>query len=181
MLRSATAVLATVLLFLLGCASFPVSTDYDPGFDFSKLRSWDWAPVEPTISIGDPRLQGDLMRARVERAVQATLTARGFERVKSGADFWIVYHLASETKLDVDTIYRTGPYGRYTWPEQTIVREYEQGTLLLDVLDPKSGLLVWRGSSHARIRERAEPEARDERARAAVEAILAQFPPGAGS
>ena len=58
-----------------------------------------------------------------------------------------------------------------------VVREYEEGTLLIDVLRPGSGELPWRGSAQARLREQPSLEAREKRVREGVEAILQQFPP----
>jgi hypothetical protein len=160
----------------LGCASFPVGTDYDPATDFGSLRTFGWAPIEPTIFGTDHLLSSDLLHARVSRAIEAELKAKGMGQQAEGADFWVTYHVGLEHEIDVDTIYRTGPYGR-SWTE-TQVREYDQGTLLVDVLLPGSGRLVWRGSVQARVHERSTPQERDERIRAAVAAVLEKFPPG---
>jgi hypothetical protein len=92
-----------------------------------------------------------------------------------------------EGKLDVDTIYRDYPRGGYErygyrrggWGHtETRVREYDEGTLLIDVLQAGSGALLWRGSGVATVREESSPEKRTERINTAVNKILERFPPG---
>ena len=83
--------------------------------------------------------------------------------------------------VDVRTIHTAHRYGPRAWPvagaTRTIMREYERGTLLIDVLVPADRSLVWRGSASARIREESDPAQREQRIEEAVEAILDRFPP----
>ena len=85
--------------------------------------------------------------------------------------------------LDVDTVntgYGYGRYGRYGGiSTSTTVSEYQEGTLLIDMIDPSSKQLVWRGSGQARIRQSSSPEEREKRIGEAVQQILEDFPPGA--
>ena len=56
-----------------------------------------------------------------------------------------------DRKIQVDTMYhshagwgrRSYRYGGYGHAD-TVVREYEEGTLLIDLLRPESGELIWR-------------------------------------
>ena len=66
--------LATVVLCvcIAACASpIHVTTDYDPGVDFTRYETFDWLPDAPTPSEGSPG-DSDLMRRRVERALCRT-------------------------------------------------------------------------------------------------------------
>jgi hypothetical protein len=169
----------SVALLLAACSGVRVSADFDPTTDFSALETFDWLPDAKPPGDG-PELDDPLLDARIRRAVESTLTGRGFRAAGTGApDFWIAYHIGVERKVDVDTIYRS--YGRVGWRgggyADTVVREYEEGTLLIDVLRPGSGELLWRGSAQARLREQPSPEDREKRVREVVEKILQQFPP----
>jgi hypothetical protein len=167
----------------LACSGIRVDSDYDPSADFSQLRTWSWLPQ--TRESGDPRLDNALLDSRIRNAVEAELRAKGFERVDSGAsNFQVVYHVNVEGKVDVDTVYRGYPHGRYGrygyrggGYSETTVRQYDEGTLLIDFLDPDSGALLWRGSGQATVRESSSPEQRTKRVNEAVNKILAQFPP----
>jgi hypothetical protein len=166
---------------LVGCASFPVETDYDPATDFAALSSYAWleATREKT---GDPRLDNDLLDARVRRAVEAALSTKGYRKAEAGStDFEITYHVGVERQVDVQTYVDSYPRG-YRWHSgpthaYTTVREYDVGSLVLDILDPSEKRLIWRGATQARINANGTPEEREQRARSAVDAILARFPP----
>jgi hypothetical protein len=59
------------------------------------------------------------------------------------------------------------------------VDQYEEGTLFIDVIDPKRNTMIWRGSATARVTPDLTPEERETRIGEAVRAILAKFPPPA--
>ena len=75
---------------------------------------------------------------------------------------------------------RTLPaWGRYGWARsaEVTVDQYDEGTLILDVIDSCTEKLIWRGMAIDRVEFSARPEQRDERVRLAVEKMLASFPP----
>ena len=162
---------------LLACTSFPVETDYDPLVQFSELHRYAWLEREKT---GDPRVDNDLLDGRIHRAVDAVLKAKGYETAALGAaDFAITYHLGTELKIDVQTYVDPYPYRWQAgpWHAYTTVREYDVGSLVLDIVNASEKRLIWRGTTRAVVELQGTPEEREARARAAVEAILAKFPP----
>jgi hypothetical protein len=62
---------------------------------------------------------------------------------------------------------------------ETYVREYTEGTLVLDLVDGEKGELAWRGTAQAEVTQTQDPEKRQQRIRKAVAEILQQFPPPA--
>jgi len=169
-----------------------VSSDYDTGVDFTALHSYDWVP-SPKIKSGDPQIQyGSLMEARVKRLVEEQLTHKGYVQAIAQPDFLVTYHVAVEDKVSVtyiNELYGYGPgwgagYGRsihrYGYPgSATMVSEYQQGTLLLDVVLAENKQLIWRGSATDEVYPELGQDAREKRLREAVRKILAQFPPPA--
>ena len=172
--------LAGCLLTLCGCSTVSVSADWDPGADFGALRTWSWQK-DAVPGTGDPRLDDPLVHARIQKAIEVALPAKGYPAVTSGApDFTVSYHIAIQRKLDAHTIYQGyGPYrGWYgSGSTQTIVDDYELGTLLVDFISPKSNAVIWRGKAQSRLYELKSPEERQARVQAAVDELLAQFPP----
>jgi len=57
------------------------------------------------------------------------------------------------------------------------VRQFTEGTLVIDILVPSGERLLWRGTGTSRIREERDPQRRIEIVNDAVARILAQFPP----
>jgi hypothetical protein len=171
--------LALLALVATGCASFRVETDYDPGFDFRAVRTWQWARVPGHAIENDPRLTNDLVHRRMRSALETVLAARGYAQVEDGADIAVAYHLGIEKKIDVTTLYYPSPIIRHSYvgTAEVQVREYERGTLLIDMLTANNERLVWRGTTQARLHESGTPQQRDERARRAAEAVLDRFPP----
>ena len=182
-----TATMATIATGLLaaafsGCTSIKVTSDYDPDASFEGLDSYAWLPREQPRT-GDPRLDNTLVAARVRKAVDAAFAEKGIRLVSEMPAFMVAYNVALEKKIRVDTVHRGYGHGRYGWhggyvSNDTYVREYEVGTVLLDILEPKTRNLLWRGSASARVTESATPEQREQRINAAVERMLAKFPPG---
>lgn len=173
-----------MLLFVAGlacgCSSVKVTTDYEPDFDYSGLETFAWLP-EPPRPTGHALIDSPLFGARVRDAVNAELERRGYRKVESAeADFLLQYYAGTKTVTKIDTTHRYH-YGAHWhgrgYAETTTVREYEKGSLVLDIVDAESRELVWRGVGEARLYENRTPEERAERMREAVESILDEFPP----
>ena len=174
---------------LSACTTIEVGSDFDPSVDFSGFRTYAWIPG-PQKRTGDPRIDNPLLDKRIRRAVVAQLTAKGYTQKTSGTpDLWVAYHAAVERKMDVRTMNTYYGYGRgwgwdygyrqgpaYSWPE-THVYHYDEGSLILDIVDPATRQLIWRGSAQAEVNRSTTAEKRDQRLNEAVRRILEQFPP----
>ena len=183
-----TRINAVIALFasiaLTACSGIKVSSDYDPDVDFGSLETYRWAPdFDPAND--RTGVNNDLLHNRIHNAIESQLMARGFRAQDDPTpDVWVAYHIGIERKIQVDTMYNQnagwgrrsygyggGGYGR----AQTVVREYEEGTLLIDLLRPGSGELIWRGSGSARLKEKRTPEERTQAIDEVVSAILEQI------
>ncbi|MDH4016102.1 MAG: DUF4136 domain-containing protein [Actinomycetota bacterium] len=169
-----------------GCSTLKVHSDWDPEYDFSRVQTWKWATVSQTPT-GSAVVDTDgLLAQRVMRAVETSLAGRGYVKTEtSEGDFEVAWFLTVEPKTQVTTIndyhgyggpYR-GWYGAGYGGSTTVVDSYNEGTLIIDIRDGKSGQLIWRGSATARLREKADPEKAQQRANEAVTKILEKFPP----
>lgn len=169
-------------LLLAACESTPrVAVDYNPGFAFAgKTR---FAVIRPTV----PGMN-DLMAQRLMSSIESALRARGYQIVPpEQAELYASFFVTSQNKADVQT-YNSGfayrrcwdPYRCAGWASpQVDVRYYTEGTLMIDVIDPASKSLQWRGTTSKRLPSKPSPAERDKIASEVVGAILAQYPPGA--
>lgn len=165
-----------------GCSTMEVNSDYDPAVDFSGLQTYAWVPEEKLVR-ANPPLYDSLMDSRIKKAVEERLEKNGYAAaVKTPPDFYITYHVTVQTKVDVDTV--TEIYGHWGWNRgrwiatEPIVRHYEVGTLILDMVDPGLEKLLFRGYARARINDRDSPQKKEQQVREAVRRILELFPPG---
>ena len=176
---------ALAALILAGCATVRVQTDFDPAANFHSYKTFAWLPG-PQKATGDERIDNPLLVKRVRHGVTRQLQLQGYvEADASAADMLVGYHISLDKKLSVQTINNYYGYGHRGWgawgrpmgSSQTVVREYEMGTLIIDLVDRRQNELVWRGAGESRLTKRPTPEKTDKKVAEVVGAILAKFPP----
>lgn len=192
-----------VLLLAAGvtaCSTTRVKTDFDADIKFDTYQSYSWsAPVDS--SGRTPFETSTLLGKRIKNAVNSELASHGFtERRNGSVDFLITYTVNIEEKLDVSApgydhvpsyyrySYWAGFYSFGYWPGYygygygsgyyrdggVHVDQYKEVTITLDVLDPATGELVWRGWF---IDEVDDGEISRLKIENAVRRILKKFPP----
>jgi len=133
-------------------------SDFDRSYDFSKLRTWDFKVT--TRMPEDPVGTNTLWNQRIREGLQEHLAQIGYRKVNDGEpDFLVTYFMGIKEKYDIRYIdygfpgrWGTwGPWGRwYGWEpsfgQVDVWRiPYHESTLVLDVIDPHTNQLVWRG------------------------------------
>ncbi len=184
-LRASLAILV-VLPGLSGCAA-RVRSDFDREVVFSHYKTFDW--IAPPVRASDEELRSNpegpfarnsLLDKRFRAAVNSNLRARGFRYVEGGeSNFRLNYHVTFKDKLagsgsDFGYVgrYRRGAFSSgFNWS----VRQYQEGTIIIDIVDRAKDQLVWRGWLTSRNRDGNYDEAEINRA---VNQILMRFPPG---
>lgn len=182
-------VLVVLLVFLGGaCSTLTVNTDFNPAYDFTGLKTYAWVE-NGKVPSADTRLNNDLIIDRVRSSVETNLARRGFVKTNDpSADFQVSWHGAISKKLQVESIdhfyspYGYGPLYRDSFRHgssmrTSTVREYEVGTLIIDILDPVKHKLIWRGSGSDRLSGETNPDQATRKINEAVTAILKDFPP----
>lgn len=190
--RSMPMLVIVLSLAVAGCSTMEINYDYDPKANFAGLKTYDWLD-EPQKATGDPRVDNNtILKGRIHTSVDTALAARGFRKVSSDPDFLIAYHVSLDRRQSVQTLnsyYGYGPgwgygYGASYRPgywagaPETYVYEYEEGTLILDIVDPGSKALLWRGSAQDEVSFKSTPEKDQAQLDEAVNGMLEHFPPG---
>jgi hypothetical protein len=155
-------VLMAAITFAAGCnAGGPIDivSSYGPGIKFSGLgKPYAWAPNAGEQRVGAPGLH-ELVRSTVEKH----LAAKGFTHDSTRhAAFLINYRIARSEK----------EYSGAVAHGETI----EVGSLVLEVLDPSTRQLIWKGIARARIFDSDTPEVRKQRLEAAMRGLMEKFP-----
>ena len=182
-IRSCWIVLTLVLL--QACSGIPVSQDFEQGFDFSTLQTFAWdANEDDQWGVVD---SNELVDRRIRSSIENTLTSRQFSQVDSAqADFLVLYNVVVDQRIRSSNVSGGVSMGRSTRGRHgsigistgSQIRTYEQGTLLIDVIDVASDKLVWRGTSSQALPDLSDPQRLTDHINATVAAIFEQFPPG---
>ena len=173
---------AATLLLVAACSSTPsleARTDYNREYDFSGVSRIAIQPVQ-RANLAAVRIS-DMQVARMNAAFSDALQARGLEVVDNNAeaDLLMTWHLVTEERTDVRTYNTSSMYNCWRCGpvmSDVSVRQYTQGTLIVDMIDPMRNRSVWRSIVQSRLRQTDAEQAealRNEAARAS----FAQFPP----
>jgi Domain of unknown function (DUF4136) len=132
------------LLALPACATMNVSSHIERGVDFAQFRTWDFGPAD-ALPTGDPRLDNNpFFKDYLEGAVGKALETRHYTRATSGTpDLLVHYHANISKTFDVNGV--DSRYGYCYDNCEPIIIEYEQGTIVVDIVDTHTNRVVWRG------------------------------------
>ncbi|MCT7942933.1 DUF4136 domain-containing protein [Shewanella holmiensis] len=176
--------LAAAVLALSACSTLKTNTDFDPAVSFNQFKTFAW--VEAKTTDEGYHLDG-LLDQRVRDAVDNQMAAKGLTKASvEEADLLVNYLTKVDKKINVDTFNNNFGYNPYYGPgwgwggsmqTQTTVREYEVGTLIIDLVDNKTDKLVWRGSVADTIRDHNTPQERVEIINNAIGQVMSAFPP----
>lgn len=170
---------------LAGCSSLKVSQDYDEAIDFSTLKTFAWKEVNQPET-GDIRVDSPLIDQRIRQSIKKHLSLKGMHYsevdlpdVNVAYSYNIISKLQSGTVttgvgVGIGTGATIGGIGVHTGAD---VSQYNQGLLVVDILSPGTGKLLWRGTSTRVVRTHSSPEKITEDIDATIEKLLAQFPP----
>jgi hypothetical protein len=129
-----------------GCAPMRVSSHVDRNLDFTRYQTFDWGPAD-TLPAGDPRLERDaFFQDHIQGAIERNLAARGFARAAATAtpDVRVHFHAVIDRRIAANQLDSQSGYCSRN-DCQTGVSEYEEGTLVVDMIDVRTNRLVWRG------------------------------------
>ena len=160
----------------VGCSTLQVNTDYAPGTDFSKYKTFTM--VAPTSA------KNPIAAERLVNAIGNALSARGLQRVEQGGDLDVHPHFVVGKDTQINTSgYGYGGWGGWRWGgtgmQTTTVQEIPTGTLVVDLVDSKTKGAVWRGVAKDNISTDATPEERQAKADEVCKELFANFPPAA--
>ena len=179
-MRTLARVLLTgLLLSLVACASARVDTDYNKGYSFRSLRSFDWLPHDMGDR-SDPAAVDSRLVAVIKNTKHKKLMAlNNRQQIMGMPDFWITYRVGPLVRGKPDNASAEQEPGPLQIIDPLGAPELRPGDLMLEVIDPRNQRVVWRGWGHRLIPIDEAPMSR-KMAKAvehAVQKILQDFPP----
>ncbi len=174
----------TVAAFVLSsCATVQVTSDYDHTKNFSTMKTF--ALHQNTV---ESATISSLNKERIVNAVRSQLVAKGYTESTSNPDFYVNINgvVKDQASVSANTdfygyggMYR--PYGYWgggpgmvSANTQFNVDHYQNGSLIIDMVDAKTQKLFWEGTGNKDIDSQVSNP--DQAIGDAVAKIMASFP-----
>jgi hypothetical protein len=174
-----------VLLSSACATAVSVATDFDHAADFSKYRTYQL--IGGHIVVNGVLDDGNtLVKDRINIALAGALKAKGLAQVQPGdttaPDLIVGYVAGARRRTEIEGMgpYSpgVGPYWNAGWWSPGYMdwwaRSYDEGTLVIDLVDGASKRLVWRAYARAEV----NAPVTDEKVRVAVDKAFKNYPPG---
>jgi hypothetical protein len=172
--------LGLLALPLVACATVSVSNDFDRAVDFSRYRTFGFAGGHLWINgISDDG--NTLVKDRLRTAIVAALRGRGLVETGDHPDLVVGYLAGARSRTEIEGMPPYAPemgpywYGGWWGPgySQWWTRTYEEGTLVIDLIDQATHRLVWR----AYARTEVQSPISEQKIRDVVEKAFRAYPP----
>ena len=167
--------LLIIVFSILSCSTVRVQYDYNTETNFTDYNTFDWLLIQPA----DNSVRNTLMDNRIKSAVSNELSAKGYQLKTGSPQFLITYHTNVKDKIEVSNYgYNYARRGRYAWiGTETEVRNYQEGTLIVDFIDAGNKELFWRGVANGSLPKEINPKIITDKVNEAVKEILKNYPP----
>lgn len=151
-------IIVLLALMLTGMvADAQVHVDFDKQVDFKKFKTFKFEPGKVIRKLGVRDTIATFMNEYINEAVTKDLVAKGLSPSDTGPDLVITYVAGAREKQQVQN-YMSNPgfypyYGGFYgggggwWGPQWNnfwVRNYEEGTVIIDIYDANKAQLIWR-------------------------------------
>jgi len=164
---------AAVIFPMLSCSTMTVRADHDSQFDFSTNSTFSLFERQ-----GKERQRpqmSEIVDRRIAAAMEAELVGKGHSSATPrDADFLITFYTAVRRRVVVNHAGWYGHRWRYWGGGTRWARSYEEGTLVIDVIDRRRRELVWRGVGEGAF-TKSNPS--NDKVAKRVAKVLQTFPP----
>ena len=176
--------LSLSLVVITGCASGGLpepALDHMAGYDFGHVKTVAYLPRKGGPA--DPSTFSDMEIERMHAAFARALSAKGISVVedRDKADILASWHLVTQEQTNVRAYNSTSYYrcwGCGPSVSDVSVRQYTQGTLIFDLVDPQMRKSVWRGVMQSKLDDKRKAEGQQERFNEIATVMLKNYPPG---
>lgn len=165
--------LSTVLAVgLAACSTMQVNSEYNPEARFEGLQTYAWSQRAEDERSG--RRVAPVALRQLETSVDRELAAKGYRRVTSEPDFLVDFVVVSQDQIGETAVVTDDRLGWVSVTNRAYVER--RGALVLEISDPGSGQMIWRGWASDVVRD-PEIDVMVKKIDEAVTKILDGFPP----
>lgn len=165
-------ILLAASLGLASCSPFQVRSDYAQSANFSSYKTYK-------LRIDDLKIN-DIDKDRVLNELSKQLHAKGLQ---SGENPDLIINVKANHKK-ITEINSSSPYGMYGWGgpfgwgvgmNRTWTSNYNEGAVIVDMIDAQTQKLVWQGIGSGISVDR--PKTKEKQIPQIMEEIMANYPP----
>lgn len=145
-----------VVAGLAACSDLNVKTD-KADYHFKEYRSFAWHKIEFKPEDKNEAAFAQFVKAQLTES----LVAKGYKQTDETPDFFVSYNIVRDEETAVKEINTYSGYGKgFVWRnedgflndtyvdgKEIDIQTINKGTLVLDIIDVKEDLLVWRGTA----------------------------------
>jgi uncharacterized protein DUF4136 len=173
-MRRTTFVIASLMLLTTIALAKDATYDFDRTVTFSKYKTYAWTAG---TSVGD-----QLNDKRIVNAIDSQLASKGLKKVTDTANpnMLVAYHASFDKEIEINatsTVWGPLRLGVRTGSARTT--QIVVGTLVLDMMDPATKIVIWRGTASRELDPKASPDKRDKNISRAAGKLLENYPPKA--
>ncbi len=166
--RCGLLVLASSVLLTSDALAQKITVEFDETADFNRFKTF--AVRDGQLNGRNPALNSELTKKRVEAEIERALISRGLTKAAGRPDLAVFYIFGASRRVATET-YPAGWRGLGTRVARV---PYAEGTLVIDLRDPTSRSLVWRGIA---TEDESDPAKLSEKLDDMVKKAIAKYPP----
>lgn len=154
--RIENVLIALLCSLIAACSSGPkIRVDGDPSIDMGTYKTFTFFDHLAT----DKATYSTMITSRLKDATRRELTKRGLQEDATAPQLLVNFGTNVETRTEVHSSpstgfygYRAGVYGAWgSYPQDVYTTHYQQGTLVIDLVDAHKKQLVWQGLAEAHL------------------------------
>jgi len=147
-----------------------VKYNYMPGTDFSKYKTYKWVSEDNVHP-------NQIVDQQIKIAIDQQLASKGLTKTDSDkADLYIGYQVSIDQEKQWNA-YGGGVGWRMGGMASATSTTIQNGTLILDIYDPATKQLVWRGTATKTLNPSNNPDKNQQNLNKAMAKLLKPFPP----
>lgn len=170
--------IASILLVFLSfsCSEkIRVYTDKDSSRDLQSFSTYNWATIKNLETDNNPIFYNELNDKRIKEEVNSQLQAKGYNLQEENPQLVVHYHIVIKNEIvqrDMANFY----HGARWIEADRSSYSFQEGTLMIDLMDAATDELIWRGYAVSVLNE-YRPDISAETLREGIIKIFAKFPP----
>ncbi|HCZ37070.1 MAG TPA: hypothetical protein DHV26_14210 [Cytophagales bacterium] len=121
-----------------------IKVEFDKNHDFSQYKTFRFGEAEVITPKDQKQVSDEEIKRWIVKAITTELSLKGLKQVDSASDLVVSYVVGTLSRSAMGNV---GPMGMAPGSnERTYIRDYQQGSLIIDLNDSKN-FLLWRINS----------------------------------